>query len=171
MANKPDDLPSSNRVTPKGGPAKQAPVTKAAQRKAAAEAAARKARLAEERSGSTPVKRRVRSTEDETSTVTDARAASRSGNPKKKAAATAATESSRYTAPIPQGYGVSPWYIPVLLFGFLGLGMIIIFFNYMQWPFGDPSNWRLLGGLGCILAGILVATRYQQRLARRLGRR
>jgi hypothetical protein len=86
------------------------------------------------------------------------KAASRSGNPAKKAAALA--ESSRYTPPVPQAMKVSPWYVPVAMFGFLALGMIIIFFNYIEWPLGDASNWRLLIGLGSILAGILVATRY-----------
>jgi hypothetical protein len=86
------------------------------------------------------------------------RAASRSGNPAKKAAALA--ESSRYTPPVPAAAKISPWYVPAFMFGFLILGMLIIFFNYIEWPFGDASNWRLLGGLGSILAGILVATRY-----------
>jgi hypothetical protein len=86
------------------------------------------------------------------------KAAARSGNPAKKAAALA--ESSRYTPPVPSATKVSPWYVPVAMFGFLALGMLIIFFNYIQWPLGDASNWRLLIGLGSILAGILVATRY-----------
>ncbi len=86
------------------------------------------------------------------------KAATRSGNPAKKAAAVA--ESSRYTPPIPNAAKISPWYVPAFMFGFLILGMLIIFFNYIEWPFGDASNWRLLGGLGSILAGILVATRY-----------
>ena len=86
------------------------------------------------------------------------KAAARSGNPQKKAAAVA--ESSRYTPPIPNAAKISPWYVPTFMFGFLALGMVVIFLNYIEWPFGDASNWRLLGGLGSILAGILVATRY-----------
>ena len=68
---------------------------------------------------------------------------------------------TRYTPPVPNAYKVSPWWIPALMFTFLGLGALIIVLNYINFPFGEPSNWRLLAGLGSILAGILVATRYQ----------
>lgn len=208
MANDPTDRTSS-RVTPKRGRS-GAPVTKAAARKAAAEAEARKARRAEVAANRAAVTRRrpVQPGDepdpdpDTTATANTARGepvaktggsrargpagadkaaaakgsagdakarsakagkagdpkvAARSGNPRRKAESV----SSRYTPPIPAAHRVSPWYIPACMFGFLALGMIIIFLNYMQWPLGNPSNWRLLVGLGSILAGILVATRYQ----------
>jgi hypothetical protein len=145
--------------------------TRAAARKAAAEAAAQPEKKASPAATSKakpgaakPAATRrtgagVTSPKKVKKTDADAvKAAARSGNPQKKAAALA--ESSRYTPPVPTAQKISPWYVPAAMFGFLILGMLIIFFNYIEWPLGDASNWRLLGGLGCILAGILVATRY-----------
>jgi hypothetical protein len=86
------------------------------------------------------------------------KAAARSGNPKRAAAAV--TESSRYTAPVPRSMKISPWYVPAAMFTFLGLGMLVIFLNYIGFPFGDPSNIRLFIGLGLILLGIITATQY-----------
>lgn len=54
----------------------------------------------------------------------------------------------------------SPTWVPVLMFGFLGLGVLIIFFNYVGWVPGGTSNSVLLLGLGSILAGIITATQY-----------
>lgn len=85
------------------------------------------------------------------------RATARSGNPKRAAAV---TESSRYTAPVPRSMKISPWYVPAAMFAFLGLGMLVIFLNYIGFPFGDPSNIRLFIGLGLILLGIITATQY-----------
>tara|TARA_B100000378_G_scaffold36549_1_gene27599 strand:- start:171 stop:326 length:156 start_codon:yes stop_codon:yes gene_type:complete len=50
--------------------------------------------------------------------------------------------------------------VPVLMFSFLGLGVLIIFFNYVGWMPGGTSNPILLLGLGSILAGIITATQY-----------
>ncbi len=85
------------------------------------------------------------------------KATARSGNPKRAAAV---TESSRYTAPVPRSMKISPWYVPAAMFTFLGLGMLVIFLNYIGFPFGDPSNIRLFIGLGLILLGIITATQY-----------
>lgn len=52
--------------------------------------------------------------------------------------------------------------IPYLMFGLMGLGLVVILANYVvQDHFGAPSNWYLLGGLGLILAGIVTATQYR----------
>ena len=48
----------------------------------------------------------------------------------------------------------------MLMFSFLGLGVLIIFFNYVGWMPGGTSNSILLLGLGSILAGIITATQY-----------
>jgi hypothetical protein len=140
--------------------------TRAAARKAAAEAAKQESPAAKSLAKPRAAKPAATSRTGGVSTGPKKRraeadavkAAARSGNPAKKAAALA--DSSRYTPPVPAATKVSPWYVPVAMFGFLALGMIIIFFNYIEWPLGDASNWRLLIGLGSILAGILVATRY-----------
>jgi len=137
MANKPAKRPvtgSGGRVTPPSTPSKTgaAPPTKAAARKAAAN--------------------------KDHASKEQVRAASRSGNPRKAAAVTPA--SSRYTAPLPRSAKVSPRWVPVVMFGLLGLGMLVIFFNYIGFPFGDASNWRLIIGLALILGGIITATQY-----------
>ena len=69
--------------------------------------------------------------------------------------------SSRYTPPVPKEYKVSPWYVPVLMFGFLAIGLIVIFLNYLGVLPGDTKNSYLLVGLGFILAGIMTATQYR----------
>jgi|TARA_B100001964_G_scaffold64964_1_gene74065 hypothetical protein len=47
------------------------------------------------------------------------------------------------------------------MFGLLGLGILIIFFNYVGWMPGGTSNGILLLGLGSILGGIITATQYR----------
>lgn len=151
MADEPPKRPGEvgGRVTPKPDPpsAPVSPATKAAARKAET---ARKAEAERRTAADRKLGRKAEA-------KPDVKAAARSGNPRKAAAAAA---SSRYTPPIPQSTKVSPWWVPALMFGFLAVGMLVIFFNYIEWPFGDPSNWRLLGGLGSILAGIITATQY-----------
>jgi hypothetical protein len=69
--------------------------------------------------------------------------------------------SSRYTPPVPREYKVSPWYIPVLMFALLGLGLVIIFLNYLGVLPGGTKNSYLLVGLASILGGIMTATQYR----------
>ena len=68
--------------------------------------------------------------------------------------------SSRYTPPIPQSQKVSPAWVPVLMFALLGIGLLVIFLNYMGVLPGDTKNSYLLIGLGFILGGIVTATQY-----------
>ncbi len=52
--------------------------------------------------------------------------------------------------------------VPIVMFGSLTLGALIILFNYLTEDiFGTPSNWYLLGGLGFVLVGIITATQYR----------
>lgn len=51
--------------------------------------------------------------------------------------------------------------VPVLMFGLMALGLLVILLNYVITGFGAPSNWYLLGGLGLILGGIVAATQYR----------
>jgi len=69
------------------------------------------------------------------------------------------TASARYTPPIPRDVKVSPMWVPILMFAFLGIGTVLILINYtgVVW---NTSNWVLLGGLASILAGIVTATQY-----------
>ncbi len=68
--------------------------------------------------------------------------------------------SSRYTPPIPQSQKVSPPWVPVLLFTLLGIGLVIIFCNYLGVLPGGTKNSYLLMGLASILGGIVTATQY-----------
>ncbi|MEM9654496.1 MAG: cell division protein CrgA [Actinomycetota bacterium] len=53
-------------------------------------------------------------------------------------------------------------FVPILMFAALGLGTVVILFNYLTEDIlGTPSNWYLLGGLGLILVGIIAATQYR----------
>lgn len=68
--------------------------------------------------------------------------------------------SSRYTPPVPQEFKVSPRWVPILMFGLLGLGLLVIFLNYLGVLPGDTKNSYLLVGLAAILGGIITATQY-----------
>ena len=75
---------------------------------------------------------------------------------------TTATPSGRYTAPIPREVKISPRWVPwamgVLLLG----GMLVIILNYLDLlPGEEPNNFYLLGGLGMITAGFVVATKWR----------
>lgn len=69
------------------------------------------------------------------------------------------TPSARYTPPVPREVKISPIWVPIVMFVFLGLGTLVILVNYtgVVW---NTSNWVLLGGLASILAGIVTATQY-----------
>jgi hypothetical protein len=70
--------------------------------------------------------------------------------------------SGRYTPPIPQEYKVSPRWVPITMGILLIGGMLMIILNYLNLlPGEDPSNAYLLGGLGLITAGFIVATRWR----------
>jgi hypothetical protein len=70
--------------------------------------------------------------------------------------------SGRYTPPIPQEYKVSPRWVPIAMGVLLIGGMLVIILNYLSLlPGGEASNAYLLGGLGLITAGFIVATRWR----------
>jgi hypothetical protein len=68
--------------------------------------------------------------------------------------------SSRYTPPVPLSVKESPRWLPVLMFALFILGALIILLFYLGAVPGGRSNWYLVGGLGCILAGLFTATKY-----------
>lgn len=57
--------------------------------------------------------------------------------------------------------GPSPSWVPILMFGLLIVGVLVILLNYVAPIPGAPSNWYLLAGLSAILAGIIAATQYR----------
>jgi hypothetical protein len=69
--------------------------------------------------------------------------------------------SSRYTPPVPKEQKVSPWWVPVLMFALLAIGLVVIFLNYLGVLPGETKNSYLLVGLGFILGGIMTATQYR----------
>ena len=72
-----------------------------------------------------------------------------------------ATASTRYTPPVPRELKSSPMWVPVLMFVLLGLGMVLIFVNYLGVLPNGTSNVNLGIGLAAICAGIMVATQYR----------
>lgn len=81
--------------------------------------------------------------------------------PKGGPAANRPAASTRYTPPVPQEFKVSPPWVPVLMFALLGLGLVVIFLNYLGVLPGGTKNTYLLVGLGAILGGIMTATQYR----------
>lgn len=71
------------------------------------------------------------------------------------------TPSGRYTPPVPRAVKVSPMWVPILMFGLLGAGMVIIFLNYLSLLPGGVSNMYLGVGLAAICGGIITATQYR----------
>ncbi|MHB1710430.1 MAG: cell division protein CrgA [Acidimicrobiales bacterium] len=69
--------------------------------------------------------------------------------------------SDRYTPPIPKKVKVSPrWMGPLIIALFL-LGVVIIILNYAGVLPGGVDNWWLVGAIGAIFVGLMVATRYR----------
>jgi hypothetical protein len=73
---------------------------------------------------------------------------------------TDAEASGRYTRATPKSAKVSPrWWAPVML-ALMLLGVVVILLNYLG-VFGQSSSWYLIGGIGVIGAGFLMATSYR----------
>lgn len=72
-----------------------------------------------------------------------------------------APASSRYTPPVPKEQKVSPPWVPALMFGLLGIGVVMIILNYLGVLPGGSDNRYLLGGLAAITAGFITATQYR----------
>lgn len=81
------------------------------------------------------------------------------GGPTRATKSAEPVASGRYTPPVPREVKISPLWVPILMFVFLGLGTLVILINYTGTVW-DTSNWVLLGGLASILAGIITATQY-----------
>jgi Cell division protein CrgA len=78
-----------------------------------------------------------------------------------RAKGTRPTPSTRYTPPVPREVKVSPRWVPILMFTLLGLGLVIIFLNYLDLLPGGMSNAYLGLGLASICGGIITATQYR----------
>jgi hypothetical protein len=72
------------------------------------------------------------------------------------------TGSGRYTPPEHNPSDVpSPRWVPILMFALFGLGVIVIFLNYVGWLPGATDNLYTLAGLGLILGGLVTATQFR----------
>lgn len=72
--------------------------------------------------------------------------------------------SSRYTPPVPLEFKTSPRWVPIVMFGLLLAGMLVVVTNYLgvlPTESGEASNWYLLAGLGLITGGFITATQYR----------
>lgn len=85
------------------------------------------------------------------------------GSVKRASGGTGAMPSSgRYTPPVPQEYDEPQRWVPIAMGILLIGGMLTIILNYLSlMPGGEPSNAYLLGGLGLITLGFIVATRWR----------
>jgi hypothetical protein len=69
--------------------------------------------------------------------------------------------SARYTPPAPDVHQPSPLWVPVLMFGLIGLGIVTILLNYLNLLPGDADNRYLVLGMVLITGGFITATRYR----------
>ncbi len=113
-----------------------------------------------------PAKRRVEGSGAGDGSDTASRSTAAKSTPSKRVTPkTADRPSSRYTPPgtgAPRG--PSPRWVPILMFGLWGLGLLVIVLNYMGVLPGSAdggNGWYLVGGLAAILGGIMVATQYR----------
>jgi hypothetical protein len=66
--------------------------------------------------------------------------------------------SSRYTPPTPKEFYESPRWVPILMMALLGIGVLAILSRYLIW---DNTNTPVLVGLGFLLGGLWVATKWR----------
>jgi hypothetical protein len=83
-----------------------------------------------------------------------------SGRATGRGAGRPSTATGRYTPPIPRSVKVSPKWMGLLILALLILGAFVIVFNYFDVLPASPTNWYLLGGIGLIAGGFVVATQY-----------
>ena len=106
-----------------------------------------------------PVKRKIDGGEQ--STASTGRTTPKGTKPGTKADSDGTIASSRYTPPTPSAskYDTpSPTWVPVLMFGLFGIGLLTIFLNYTEVLPGGSNGWYMLGGLAAILGGIITST-------------
>ena len=72
-------------------------------------------------------------------------------------------DSRRYTPPSHVDMP-SPWWVPAMMWTFIGAGGLAIILNYagiLPGTSNGANGWYLIGGLIAILAGIMTATQYR----------
>jgi len=75
-------------------------------------------------------------------------------------AASGSVQSNRYTPPIDRSQKVSPRWFGLLIIAMFALGVLIVILNYAGLLPGGVNNAWLIGAIGAIFVGLLLATRY-----------
>lgn len=70
-------------------------------------------------------------------------------------------ERERYVAAARSGNKASPTWWPVLMFGLLGLGILLIVLDYTGLLPGTPNNWMLIPAILCLGGGLFAAMSYR----------
>lgn len=73
---------------------------------------------------------------------------------------TSVGQSGRYTPPTPKEFYESPKWVPILMFVFLGLGVVAIITRYVV-PSFQNTNTPVLVGLVLMMAGLFTATKWR----------
>ena len=79
----------------------------------------------------------------------------------KQGGSKAKVESARYTPPTASRAKASPRWWPVVIFGLLGIGVVLIVLDYVGVLPGTPNNWLLLPAVACIAGGLFAAMGYR----------
>ena len=79
---------------------------------------------------------------------------------KSGAGASGSVQSNRYTPPIDRGQKSSPRWFGVLIIAMFALGVLIVILNYAGLLPGGVNNAWLIGAIGAIFVGLLLATCY-----------
>ncbi len=69
-------------------------------------------------------------------------------------------QSNRYTPPIDRNTKVSPKWFGILIIAMFVLGVLVVILNYADVLPGGVNNLWLVGAIGFIFVGLLLATRY-----------
>ena len=68
---------------------------------------------------------------------------------------------TRYTPPVPKSTKRSPRWMAVLMIALFLVGVVVIILNYADLLPGGVNNWWLVGAIGAIFGGLIVATTYR----------
>jgi hypothetical protein len=66
----------------------------------------------------------------------------------------------RYTPPIAKNAKTSPRWMGPAIIGLFILGVLVVILNYADALPGGVNNWWLVGAIGSIFGGLILATRY-----------
>jgi hypothetical protein len=85
------------------------------------------------------------------------------GKPSKKGgrATPRQTKGARYTPPVSKNVKTSPRWMGLLILAFFLIGVVVVILNYAGLLPGGVNNLWLIGAIGSIFVGLLLATRYR----------